>query len=134
VRQRRHPGCRPHRRSRQRTDVIVARCAFLYLWRDQTTTVTLVWGTDCQGLGLDVFSLDIVAAVSLFDRMPFLRPDLSVRVRRAQPRSRLAVALLVPQVLLSPGHALTAASTARGLWGAGRRRAMGGGTWTLAGP
>jgi len=83
---------------------------------------------------LDVFCLDIVTAVSLFDRAPFLRPDLSVMVRRAQPRSRLAVALVVRQATLSPGHALTAASTARGLRGWERRRAMDGGTRSGTGP
>jgi len=78
--------------------------------------------------------LDIVAAISLFDRRPFLRPDLSLTVRRAQPRSRLAVALAVRQAVLPPGHALTAASTTRGLRGAGWRRAMSGGTWSWTGP
>src|SRR2546421_3696928 len=89
-------------------------------------SVTLVWGRDCQGLGLDVVCHDIVAAVSLFDRRPFLCPDLSSMARCAQPRSRLAVVLAVRQAMPLPGHALTAASTTRGLRGSGRRRAMGG--------
>ncbi|TMJ61462.1 MAG: hypothetical protein E6G83_19010 [Alphaproteobacteria bacterium] len=55
------------------------------------------------------------STVSLFDRAPFLRPDLVLRGRRAQPRSRLAA-----------GHrrrrraaALRAASTAPPLAGSG---------------
>ena len=52
--------------------------------------------------------------VSLFDLEPFLRPDPRVsRMRRAQLRSRLAVAVSSPQTPLLTGHALTAASTAQ---------------------
>jgi hypothetical protein len=46
---------------------------------------------------------------------PFLRPDLCVPRRRAQGRSRLAVALALPGALPLPGHALTGPSTARAL-------------------
>ena len=45
---------------------------------------------------------------------PFLRPDHDLPGRRAQPRSRLAVAVRVRLALLLPGRALTVASTARG--------------------
>ena len=45
---------------------------------------------------------------------PFLRPDLQLPSRRAEGRSRLAVALALPRALMPPGHALTSPSTARG--------------------
>ena len=41
--------------------------------------------------------------------------------RRAQGPSRLAVAVEIPQTIRSPGHALTAPSTAPGCHGSGRR-------------
>jgi len=50
----------------------------------------------------------------LFDRARFFVPTSILRERRAQPRSRLAVAALVQQAAALPGHALTAASPARG--------------------
>src|ERR1700736_4789744 len=65
---------------------------------------TLVWGPNCQeGIYLrhsgelrDHRCVDGV--VSLFDREPFLRPDLAVSTsRRAQPPSRLAVAVTARQ-------------------------------------
>src|SRR5205814_9528714 len=45
---------------------------------------------------------------------PFLRPDLRAKARRAQGRSRLAVAMTLRLALVFPGHALTGLSTARG--------------------
>src|SRR5215475_8013397 len=53
---------------------------------------------------------------------PFLRPDLRLQTRRAQGRSRLAVAQALPLASMLPGHALTAPSTARGLRCTGRHR------------
>jgi hypothetical protein len=50
--------------------------------------------------------------VSLFDRRPFLRPDLPMPGRQAETPSRLAVAPAATPAAASPGHALTAASTA----------------------
>src|ERR1700751_2882380 len=47
----------------------------------------------------------------------FFVPTSNWPKRRAQPQSRLAVAGGAPQATLSPGHALTAASTARGFRG-----------------
>jgi hypothetical protein len=59
------------------------------------------------------YSSAALFSVSLFDRRPFLRPDLPAPARRrAQTPSRLAVAQPSPHVPASAGHALTAASTA----------------------
>src|ERR1051326_2229531 len=70
-------------------------------------------------------------SVSLFDWWPFLRPDLRIDRRRAQPPSGLAA-----------GHrrrrraaTLTVASTAPGWRGLGRERERSDGrTWTGTGP
>ena len=67
--------------------------------------------------------------VSFFVRpRRFFVPTSGVVERRAQPRSRLGVAARVPQDPLLPGHALTAASTARGLRVGALGRDMGGET------
>jgi len=64
----------------------------------------------------------------------FFVPTACRSQRRAQPRSRLAVAARAPQAPLLPGHALTAASPARGLRVGALGRDMGGETWSWTGP
>src|SRR5262245_9161612 len=63
----------------------------------------------------------VVLGVSLFDRGPFLRPDLGFVTRRAQTRSRLAVGFAGGHRRRRRAAALTASSTARGSKRWGRR-------------
>src|SRR5262249_9756949 len=75
---------------------------------------TLVWGFGSQEVGIAAtpFSVSFLVRPRVF-----LRPDHDCAERRAQPRSRLAGTALTQRGASHPGHALTAARTARGLTG-----------------
>jgi hypothetical protein len=65
--------------------------------------------------------------VGFFVRLSrFSVPTVILQERRAQPRSRLAVAAWERHAPRLPGHALTAASPARGWMVGAMRRAMNG--------
>jgi hypothetical protein len=79
----------------------------------------LVWGWESQEVSRAASSSISRRERSFFVRLSrFFVPTAIQSTRRAQPRSRLAVAVRVQLAPLSAGHALTAASTARG-WGVG---------------
>jgi len=81
---------------------------------------TLVWGWESQEVGRATSSSIVRQDSSFFVRLSrFSVPTAIQPLRRAQPPSRLAVTVRVLLAPLSPGHALTAASTARGLEGRG---------------